>query len=284
MVSNNRQILNGNGVLHELRFAISRTAMSVDYRLDGDVAVITLNRPDRFNAIAAGMAVGTVDALDKAGGEARAVVLTGAGRAFCSGADLSQLMDDYKAGGPDLARLLNDVFHPMVFALTNSRVPTVAAVNGVAAGAGLGIALGCDIRIMAESAFLTSAFTSIGLVPDSGTTWWLTHHLGVSKAIELTMTNKRVQAEEARTLGLCAEVVPDGEVVDRAVEVAMSLADMVPDSLVSTRRLIRDAVGMSFDEALDAERVEQGRLGKTPEHHEGVAALPREEKAGLSKR
>lgn len=247
--------------------------MNIDYQLDGDVAVITLNRPDRSNAIDAGLAAGTVDALDKAGGEARAVVLTGKGKAFCSGADLSQLMGDYETGGPDLAGLLNDVFHPMVNALANSKVPTVAAVNGVAAGAGLGIALGCDMRIMAESAFLTSSFTAIGLVPDSGTTWWLPRHVGVSKAIELTMTNKRVNAEEARSLGLCVEVVPDGEVVVRAVELAATLAAMVPDSLVTTRRLIRDAAALSFGEALEAEQVEQGRLGKTSEHREGVAAF-----------
>ena len=144
---------------------------------------------------------------------------------------------------------------------------------GVAAGAGLGLALGCDMRIMAESAFLTSSFTAIGLVPDSGTTWWLPRHVGVSKAIELTMTNKRVKAEEARSLGLCAEVVPDGEVVVRAVELATTLADMVPDALVTTRRLVRDAVELSFGEALEAERLEQGRLGKTAEHREGVAAF-----------
>jgi 2-(1,2-epoxy-1,2-dihydrophenyl)acetyl-CoA isomerase len=247
--------------------------MSVEYQLDGDVAIITLNRPDRFNAIEAGLAAGVVEAVDTAGREARAAVLTGAGKAFCSGADLSQLIDGYDNGGPDLAGLLNDVFHPMVLALVNSKVPTVAAINGVAAGAGLGVALGCDIRIMAESAFLTSAFTAIGLVPDSGTTWWLPHFVGVSKAVELAMTNKRVSASQAHSLGLCAEVVPDTEVVARAVDLAGTLADMVPDSLVTTRRLIREAARLSFEEALEAERVEQGRMGKTPEHREGVAAF-----------
>ncbi len=247
--------------------------MSVEYQLDGDVAIITLDRRDRFNAIEAVLAAGVVEAVDTAGREARAVVLTGAGKAFCSGADLSQLIDGYDNGGPDLAGLLNDVFHPMVLALVNSKVPTVAAINGVAAGAGLGVALGCDIRIMAESAFLTSAFTAIGLVPDSGTTWWLPHFVGVSKAVELAMTNKRVSASEAHSLGLCAEVVPDTEVVVRAVELARTLADMVPESLVTTRRLIREAARLSFEEALEAERVEQGRMGKTPEHREGVAAF-----------
>ncbi len=247
--------------------------MSVEYQLDGDVAIITLNRPDRFNAIEAGLAAGVVEAVNTAGREARAVVLTGAGKAFCSGADLSQLIDGYDNGGPDLAGLLNDVFHPMVLALVNSKVPTVAAINGVAAGAGLGVALGCDIRIMAESAFLTSAFTAIGLVPDSGTTWWLPHFVGVSKAVELAMTNKRVSASEAHSLGLCAEIVTDTKVVVRAVELAGTLADMVPDSLVTTRRLIREASRLSFEEALEAERVEQSRMGKTPEHREGVAAF-----------
>jgi 2-(1,2-epoxy-1,2-dihydrophenyl)acetyl-CoA isomerase len=228
--------------------------MNVEYHLDGDVAVVTLNRPERFNAIEAGLAGDMIDALHAAEDESRAMVLTGAGKAFCSGADLSQLMDQYDTGGPDLARLLDDVFHPMILALANARIPTVAAVNGVAAGAGLGLALGCDIRLMAESAFLTSAFTAIGLIPDSGTTWWLPQHIGVSKAIELTMTNRRVDAAEAKTLGLCYEIVPDDEVVDGS-------------------GLIREASELSFEEALEAERAAQGRLGKTPEHQEGVAAF-----------
>lgn len=247
--------------------------MNVKYHLDGDVAVITLNRPERFNAIEVGLAGEMVEALHTAEAESRALVLTGAGKAFCSGADLADLMDQYDTGGPDLAKLLDKVFHPMIRALANAKVPTVAAVNGVAAGAGLGVALGCDIRIMAEKAFLTSAFTAIGLVPDSGTTWWLPQHVGVSKAIELTMTNKRVPAPEAQRLGLCAEVVPDDEVVSRSVELAAELADLVPDSLVSTRRLIREASELSFGEALEAERQEQGRMGKTPEHREGVTAF-----------
>lgn len=247
--------------------------MNVEYHLDRDVAVVTLNRPEVFNAIEAGLAGEFIDALQVAENEARAMVLTGAGKAFCSGADLSQLMDQYDAGGPDLASLLGDVFHPMILALADATIPTVAAVNGVAAGAGLGIALGCDIRLMAESAYLTSAFTAIGLIPDSGTTWWLPQHVGVSKAIELAMTNKRVDAAEAKALGLCAGVAPDDEVVSRSVDLAAGLADLVPDSLVTTRRLIREASELSFMEALEAEQAAQGRLGKTPEHREGVAAF-----------
>lgn len=253
--------------------------MSVDYHLDGDVAVITMNRPERFNAIEAGLAGSLVAALRRAGDESRAAVLTGAGRAFCAGADLAALQDDYDSGEPDLGRFLDDVFHPVVASLIGCDVPVVAALNGVAAGAGLGLALGCDIRVMAKSAFLTSAFTAIGLAPDSGSTWWLPQMVGVSKAIELTMTNRRVTAEEALALGLCMEVTSDDDVVGRATAVASDMADLVPDSLVTTRRLIRDAVGSSFSEALAAERAEQARLGRTPEHREGVDAFLEKRKA-----
>jgi 2-(1,2-epoxy-1,2-dihydrophenyl)acetyl-CoA isomerase len=201
------------------------------------------------------------------------VVLTGAGKAFCSGADLAMMKESYDRGQPDLGRYLDEIFHPLIHALVGCEVPTVAAVNGVAAGAGLGVALACDLRVMAESAYLTSAFTAIGLVPDSGTTWWLSHHVGVSKAIELALTNRRVGAAEAKDLGLVTETSADDGVVGKAIELAASLADMVPDSLVSTRRLIREASARGFEEALAAERAEQARLGDTPEHMEGVSAF-----------
>ncbi|HIE21700.1 MAG TPA: hypothetical protein EYP73_03760 [Acidimicrobiia bacterium] len=128
-------------------------------------------------------------------------------------------------------------------------------------------------RVMADSAYMTSAFTAIGLVPDSGTTWWLPHHVGISKALEITLTNRRISADEAHELGLCAEVVPADGLMEQAVKMASALADLVPDSLVTTRRLIREAAAGSFDDALAAERREQARLGKTPQHLEGVAAF-----------
>ncbi|HSK06619.1 MAG TPA: enoyl-CoA hydratase-related protein [Acidimicrobiia bacterium] len=248
--------------------------MSVDYVLDGDVALVTLNRPDRYNAIDASLGEGLATAMSRAGAESRAVILTGAGKAFCSGADLQDLKAEYEQGsGPDLAALLEDVFHPALESILDCEVPVIGAINGVAAGAGLGVALACDLRVMSETAFLTSAFTAIGLVPDTGTTWWLSHHLGVSRALELTLTNRRVGAGEARELGLCLDVVPEQELLDRAGKLASELADLVPDALVSTRRLVRDASGSSLDRALRAEQREQGRLGKTPEHREGVMAF-----------
>lgn len=247
--------------------------MSVDYQLQGDVAILTMNRPDRFNALNEEMSGDLVSAMERAGNESRALVLTGEGRAFCSGADLTDLLGEYDTGGPDLGRVLDEVFHPVVHSLTDCPVPTIAAVNGVAAGAGLGLALGCDLRVMAESAFLTSAFTAIGLAPDSGTTWLLPHHLGVSRALDIALTNRRVPADEALRLGLVSEVVADGDAREKAIELAGSLADGVPDSLVTTRRLIRGSGSMTFADALAAEREEQARLGATPEHREGVKAF-----------
>ena len=248
--------------------------MSVDYVLEGDLAIVTLNRPDRYNAIDASLSEGLIEAANRAGEEARAVVLSGSGKAFCSGADLNDLMADYESShGPDLAGLLEDVLHPALQALLDCEVPVIGAINGVAAGAGLGFALACDLRVMAEEAFFTSAFTAIGLVPDSGTTWWLSHYVGVSRALEVAFTNRRVGANEARELGLCVDVVPGDQLLDRARSLAGEMADLVPDSLVATRRLIRGASGTSLEEAMRAEQTEQGRLGRTPEHREGVMAF-----------
>lgn len=247
--------------------------MSVKYQNHGDVALITLDRPERYNAIEASISAGAIAALERAGTEARAVVLTGAGRAFCSGADLADLVEDYRRDGPDLYNHLEKVFHPMIDAILRCKVPTVAAVNGVAAGAGLGVALACDLRVIAASASLTSAFTGIALVPDSGTSWWLPQMVGVSRALELTLTNRRVGADEAVSLGLAVEAVEDAAVVDAALALAMQLADLSPDSLVTTRRLVREAAALPLSSAMAAEQEEQGRLGRAPAHLEGVSAF-----------
>lgn len=247
--------------------------MTASYVQDGDVAVITMDRPGRYNAIDADLSAAIVEHLGRAGREARAAVLTGAGKAFCSGADLAGFQDEYDRGSPDLAAHLDHEFHPLVRAIADCGVPTVAAVNGVAAGAGMGLALGCDLRVMAESAYLTSAFTAIGLVPDSGSTWLLPHHLGTSLALDMALTNRRMGAEEALERGLCMAITPDGESVDVALEHASKLADLPTDALISTRRLIHASRGLSFVDALDSERSEQGRLGRTAEHAEGVQAF-----------
>lgn len=247
--------------------------MSVTYEARGDVAVVTLNRPDRFNAVTQDLCDGLISALGRAGDEARAAVITGAGKAFCSGADLSDLMDEYKTGGPDLARVIGERFNPMVDALLSAPVPTVAAVNGVAAGAGLGLALACDLRVMAESSFFLSAFIGLALIPDTGTTWLLPHHLGLSRAIEFTFSNRRMPAEEAVGLGLAGSVVATDQVVETAVELAGTLADGPTEAYVATRRLLVEATSSNPRAALAHELQVQGELGNSPAHLEGMAAF-----------
>lgn len=254
--------------------------MSVKYSIAGDIATVTLDRPDAFNAIDVTLARQVIEAMNRAGEEARAVVLTGSGKAFCAGADLSALQPDYEDGGsPDFAGLLDNVFHPLAQSISDANVPVVGAVNGVAAGAGMALAFACDIRVMAETAYFTSAFAAIGLSPDSGSTYWLPRLVGVARATEIAMTNRKIPADEAVSIGLVAEVCPDGEILSRAVSLASRLADLDPVALVATRNLIRDASGATFDQALQAEKVSQARLGARPEHREGVMAFLEKRKA-----
>ncbi|MEX1038159.1 MAG: enoyl-CoA hydratase-related protein [Acidimicrobiia bacterium] len=247
--------------------------MNVTYELDGDIAIVILNRPDSFNAITGDLTADLAEAVSRAGSEARALILTGAGKAFCAGADLAEIAEGYEKDGPQLGSVLDRNFHPAVHALIHAAVPTVAAINGAAAGAGLGMALACDLRVMSEKAFLMSAFAGIGLAPDSGTTWWLPHHLGVSRALEITLTNRRVPAEEARELGLSLDTVASDQLIAKAREYAAALADLPTDALVTTRHLIREAAGSDFETALERERTEQDRLGRSAEHSEGVNAF-----------
>ncbi len=247
--------------------------MAVTYRLDGDVAVVTLDRPDRYNAISQDLCDEFVAAVGQADDEARAAVITGAGKAFCSGADLSDLMGEYERGGPDLARVISERFNPMVEALLEVEVPTIAAVNGVAAGAGMGLALACDLRVMASESFFLAAFIGLALIPDTGSTWFLPHHLGLSRATEFTFTNRRMPADEAAELGVAHRVVPAEEVVSAAVGWAAELAEGHPPAYAATRRLLRRALASDVREALEAERVMQGRLGTSPAHLEGMKAF-----------
>ncbi len=245
--------------------------MSARYELLNDVALVTLDRPDVFNSIDQSLSDGLVAGLERAGEEARVAVITGSGKAFCAGADLAGLAADYASGSPDLAGLIENRFEPMLEALIGSKVPTIAAINGAAAGAGLGLALACDLRAMAPSAFLTASFVGIGLIPDTGSTWWLTHHIGVSRTMELVITNRRMTSEEALALGLAHRVAED--VVTEAMEWAGALADGAIGAMVETRRLLHLASGGDMRRALDAEGEAQGRLGSSPVHLEGVSAF-----------
>jgi 2-(1,2-epoxy-1,2-dihydrophenyl)acetyl-CoA isomerase len=247
--------------------------VSVTYQELGDVAVLTLARPEVFNSIDQAVTEGIIAGLSRAGREARAAVITGAGRAFCAGADLGDLMEEYERDGPDLRKVIDQRFNPIVHALLDARVPTVAAVNGAAAGAGMGLALACDLRVMADTAFFMSAFVNVALIPDTGSAWMLPNMVGVSRAMEIAMSGRRVPADEALALGLTARVVPTDQVLAAALELATTLAAGPTTALVETRTLIHSAAAATLGRTLADEAETQGRLGSQPNHLEGMKAF-----------
>ena len=249
---------------------------AVLYDEEGAVAVITLNRPASLNSFTRQMHRDLWAVLDKveANPAIRALVLTGAGRGFCAGADLSEF--DFREG-PDLMQradpgpIIEQAFNPTTRRLTAVRVPTVCAVNGVAAGAGASVAMACDITIAAPGASFIQAFSKIGLVPDSGGTWLLPQRVGLARAMALCLTGDKLSAQEAKAMGMIWDV--QDEPVAAAKALAQRLAAMPTKALIATRHLLRGAHTHSLDEQLDLERDVQSRLGFTHDYIEGVTAF-----------
>ena len=249
---------------------------TVLYEEDGAVAVITLNRPTSLNSFTRQMHHDLWAALDKveANKTIRALVLTGAGRGFCAGADLSEF--DFREG-PDIMQradpgpIIEQAFNPTTRRLTAVRVPTICAVNGVAAGAGASVAMVCDIAIAAPGAIFIQAFSKIGLVPDSGGTWLLPQRVGLARAMALALTGDKLSAQDAKAMGMIWDVQDDA--LGAAKAMAARLAAMPTKALVATRHLLRGAHTHSLDEQLDLERDVQSRLGFTHDYIEGVTAF-----------
>jgi 2-(1,2-epoxy-1,2-dihydrophenyl)acetyl-CoA isomerase len=243
----------------------------VEVTRDGGVLTITLNRPDVLNALNRSVHAGINDGLARAAADpdVRAVVITGAGRGFCVGQDLQE----FGSGAGDVAQNLRDNYHRNVLAIRALEKPVIAAVNGAAAGAGLSLALACDVRIAAASASFVPAFIKIGLVPDSGGTWLARRLLGAARAFEWFTTGRRLGAEEARDWGLVSEIVPDDELAERVPEVAQLFAEMPTRAVWHTKRLLDAAETTTFSEQLELEATTQAELVGTPDFHEGVAAF-----------
>jgi 2-(1,2-epoxy-1,2-dihydrophenyl)acetyl-CoA isomerase len=255
------------------------TETTVLYETRGPVALITLNRPPSLNSFTRQMHSDLWAALDRieADKSVRAAVITGAGRGFCAGADLSEF--DF-APGPGLVKradpgpVIEQAFNPTVRKLQALRVPTIAAVNGVAAGAGASLAMTCDIAIAAPGATFVQAFSKIGLVPDAGGTWFLIKKLGLARAMGTAMLGDKVSAKDAKEWGMIWDVAPEGEdCVESAMRLAQRLAAMPTKALVATRQLLRSAAGNDLDQQLEAERDMQSQLGKTHDYIEGVMAF-----------
>lgn len=252
---------------------------TVLYEARGPVALVTLNRPQALNSFTRRMHQQLWEAFARIEEDRsiRAAVLTGAGRGFCAGADLSEF--DF-APGPDLVRradpgtVIEECFNPTVRKLMALRVPTVAAVNGVAAGAGASIAMACDLAVAAPGASFIQAFSKIGLIPDAGGTWFLLKRLGLARALGCAMLGDKLGAQEAKEWGMVWDVAPDGEdCVQAAMALAQRLAAMPTRALVETRKLLRGAAARDLDAQLDAERDAQSALGRTHDYIEGVSAF-----------
>ena len=251
-------------------------ASSVLYEARGAVALVTLNRPQALNSFTRQMHHDLWAALDKAEADSkiRALVITGAGRGFCAGADLSEF--DF-APGPDLVKradpgpVIDQAFNPTARRLQNLRMPSIAAVNGVAAGAGASLAMCCDIAIASPTASFIQAFSKIGLIPDAGGSWLLVERLGMARAMALAMTGDKLSADKAKEWGLIWDVAEDS--VAAALALAERLAVMPTKALVATRQLLRDAGTRSFTQHLDTERDTQSAMGRTHDYIEGVNAF-----------
>jgi 2-(1,2-epoxy-1,2-dihydrophenyl)acetyl-CoA isomerase len=236
------------------------------------VTTVTLNRPDALNSLTVPMKQALLAAFQSLEGrrETRAVILTGAGRAFCAGQDLRERLQ------PDAAPLgveVRERYNPIVRAMRGLEQPIVAAINGVAAGAGASLAMAADIRIAADSASIALAFGRVGLVPDSGATWFLPRLVGATRAAELALLNEPVGAADAVRIGLVGRVVPADQLATAAREIAERLAAGAPRAMALTKRALAAAWDRDLEATLDDEAELQDIAGRTKDHAEGMAAF-----------
>lgn len=241
----------------------------VEVARDGGVQTITLNRPDVLNAFNRAMHRALRAALKEAADpDVRAVVLTGAGRGFSAGQDLKEFGET-----PDVGEALRESYHPNVLAIRALEKPVIAAVNGVCAGAGLSLACVCDIRLAADDASFVPGFIGIGLVPDSGGTFFLHRLLGAARAFEWMTSNRRLTAAEAHAWGLVSEVVEADALAVRAAELASFYASLPTRGVGMTKRLFDHATTATLEEQLESEAQLQAAATQTDDFREGVAAF-----------
>jgi len=242
----------------------------VETTREGAVLTITLNRPDVLNAFNTEMHKGLAAALKEARGpDTRAVVITGAGRGFCVGQDLTE----FREASGDIGSRLRGTYHLNVLAIRALEKPVIAAVNGAAAGAGVSFACACDLRIAADSASFVPAFINIGLVPDSGGSYFVTRILGPARAFEWLASGRKLSAAEAHAWGLVSEVVEPEALAARAAEVAAELAALPTRAVGMTKRLIDHAPNATLEQQLEREAELQTAATQTEDFKEGVAAF-----------
>ena len=236
------------------------------------VMVITLNRADKFNSFNREMALQLQDALDEAEANenVRAIVLTGIGKAFCAGQDLAEAIDP---NGPGIAKIVDEHYNPIILRIRKIEKPIIAAVNGVAAGAGANIALACDIVTATNSASFIQAFSKIGLIPDSGGTFFLPRLIGFQRATALIMTGDKVMATEAQQMGMIYKVFADETFMTDALAFANTLANMPTKAMGLTKRLLNESLFNTHDKQLAREGIIQVDAASTADYAEGVNAF-----------
>ena len=241
----------------------------------GNIGVITLNRPDKLNAFNDELSFRLQDALkemekDK---DVRVIVLTGAGRGFCSGQDLQSRIASEDAERPSLGDSIRRRYNPIVIKLRRMEKPIIAAVNGVAAGAGASLAFACDYRVVSENASFIQSFTKVGLVPDSGSTFMLPRLIGATKAFELMLSAEKLPASEALKLNLVNKVVPEAEVMNETMALAEKLAAGPTKAFGLTKRAVNRALFHDLEELLEYEANLQEIAGRSDDFAEGVKAF-----------
>ncbi|MBV2160949.1 2-(1,2-epoxy-1,2-dihydrophenyl)acetyl-CoA isomerase PaaG [Achromobacter denitrificans] len=241
------------------------------------IARLTLHRPDKLNSFTEAMHAELRDALDRVhtDGTARVLVLTGAGRGFCAGQDLADRGLQIAAGGrpPNLGDTVENNYKPLVLRLANLRVPTLAAVNGIAAGAGASLALACDLVIATRSAYFLQAFSKVGLIPDTGGTWFLPQRIGMARAMGLALLAEKLPAAQAAEWGLIWQCVADEEFAATIEQTAAYLAAAPTKALLRTRQAMHAAPTHTLEQQLSMEGSFMRELGASPDYAEGVAAF-----------
>lgn len=246
---------------------------SVLFEIKSSVGIITLNRPDKLNSFNREMALLMQEKLDECKSSAiRCVYITGAGKGFSAGQDLAEVVDP-PGGGPGMGKILSEHYNPIISRIRKLEKPVVAAVNGVAAGAGANIALCCDIVVAAQSASFIQAFSKIGLIPDSSGTFFLPRLIGWQKASALMMLGEKVHAEDAERMGMIYKIFPDETFAENAMSIASFLSQMPTKGLAYTKQLLGQSAYSSLEDQLQDEDVFQQRAASTKDFEEGVKAF-----------
>lgn len=244
---------------------------SIHFELRDNIGFITLNRPDKLNSFNREMALLLQDTLDKCKDSAvRCVHITGAGKGFSAGQDLSEVVDPE---GPGMKKILSEHYNPIVTRIRKLEKPVVAAVNGVAAGAGANIALCCDIVVATESASFIQAFSKIGLIPDSGGTFSLPRLVGWQKASAMMMLGEKIPAVEAEKNGMIWKVFPDDTFIEKSTSIVQTLAKMPTKGLAYTKQILQHSFDNSWENQLSEEDIYQQQAAQTADYKEGIQAF-----------